>query len=979
MNKKLFLWVLLSLAVLSEVTAQYWQQEIDYFIEVKLDVNQKNLEAYQVISYQNNSPDDLSFIYFHVYPNSHANKQTAFAKQLLQNQSLRFQKAKPGDLGWIDQLDFQKLSVFEPSTDSLKELSGVKLPWTFTEHHDIVKVDLSQQPLKSGDKIFIYTPFKVKLPKAYSRMGAGEQVFHLSQWYPKPAVYDAKGWHPMPYLDQGEFYGEFANYYVHIEIPKSYTVLGTGQVDQEEEQRMKSLAYGQELIDSIGYKKVSYVAERVHDFAWFVSNQWHLNYFLLEREKSHSIDVWMATLNPDLWKNVPQYVEQTVRFLDQAVGTYPYSQISIVEGDLLAGAGMEYPMVSLIQKGLSGQSLEEVVVHEVAHNWFYGILANNERAFPWMDESLNSFYEQKIISSQSESKEKNQEEHISNILIRSQSKTKNSQAITSHSEEFTDLNYGVDLYMRAPMMIQYLEAYLGQEQFQNMMQSYFEEWKFKHPYPEDLRKHWSERVNKDIQWFFEWLEQPFLGDVEIKKMSSQRLKIANNTGVSNFPIAYFNAHDSMIHWIQFSGQDTVISVQDYQDKRWALMESLIDDKVNNNVTVNQWAVRPIAGLNLKNRKVIYAFPTLGINSHDGFMLGLGWHNYTIEPKSFEFSWMPFYSFKSKSWTGQGNISYNIWGANNFAQSVMLGLKGASYHFWDFERNNNNFFQRFIKLAPYVQVDFNQKNPRSLWAHQMSLQFDYIKEQSFNYSWSEESESFIPEGKYWEDESYISLSYDVKYNGILSPAQFGLKAQGNHKLVKLSAEVNWEIPYLYKKQSAKIRGFAGWMWYDQSKLAYLPLKYHWATTYTSVHDFTYEETFWARNEHRSFAQQQISIQDGGFKTLSAQYHQPIGISSSWLTALNLSFDIPKLNIPLRIYADLSVYPDQVLDHKIHSSYAIGLELYASSFLSVYFPLILSEDFKEYKKFFLAGSYGRTISLKFNLNEFQIPRLRKSIFN
>lgn len=977
MKKRILLCFFIVMGTLSQGWTQYWQQDLQYFIEVNLNVAQKSIEAKQVIEYSNNSPNDLKELYIHVYPNSHSNKKTAFAQQLLENNSLFFQKAPQEDLGKISHLNFQRLDYYNAS-EGFNDISGASLNWSYTDHQDIIKIDLKDAPLKSGHKIYIYTPFHVQLPKVFSRLGYGDQVMHFTQWHPKPAVYDQNGWHPMPYLDQGEFYGEFATYHVSIQLPKSFTVIATGEVDQVEQQRMRDLAEGKVIESTEGQKNISFYAEKVHDFAWFVSDQWTLDYFLLERENDSSIDVWTASLNPDTWQNVFQAVQHTVDYLDRYVGAYPYPQISIVDGDLSAGAGMEYPMVSLIQKGLKGPLLERVVVHEVGHNWFYGVLANNERANPWMDESINSFYESRVMNQIDPNNQDSMNEHVEKILIRSLSKTRKSQPVNLGSEQYTSLNYGVDLYLKAPKMIHYLSQYLGEEEFNKMMQEYYEAWKFKHPTPEDLKKSWSKSVSKDIDWFFEWMDQAYLGDVKLKKASKGTLKITNQTGIKSFPIGYYNNVDGKHHWVSFEGPDTLISIGTEQ-KEWSFLDSFLDDNAINNYSSYKWSVRPIGGLNFRNKEMVYALPIIGFNAHDGWMLGIGLHNYSLESKTLEFNLLPFYSFQSKAFTGQGKFQYNIWGDHTFAQQVSVGLKAASYHFWDFERGNNEYFQRFIKIAPYVHIHFKNKNPRSLWKNRLNLQFDFIKEQSFNYNWSDDIGMFVPMERIWVDENYLKLHHNIKYNHPLSPLSIDIKAQGNEKILKMSGEVNWRIPYMYKNQSAKIRAFAGWMWYNKNKYAYLPLKYHWATTYTSNFDFTYEEAFWARNEYTSFAQQQISIHDGGFKTLSAQYHSPIGISNSWLTGLNLSFDIPKVNLPIRVYADLTLYPNKAFVTTIQSSYAIGVEFYASDILSVYFPILLSDDFKDYKKFFLANSYGRTISFKFNLNALNLERFRSLLSN
>ncbi|HEY0432257.1 MAG TPA: M1 family peptidase, partial [Chitinophagaceae bacterium] len=178
--------------------SQYWQQEVNYTIDVTLHDKDNSLDAFEKIGYTNHSPDTLSFIWFHLWPNAYKNDKTAFTDQSLLNGDTRFYFSNAGQRGYINHLDFR--------SDNLT---------CVTEDHpsyiDIVKV-LLPKPLPPGDSTTITTPFHVQLPFNFSRGGHDGQSYQVTQWYPKPAVYDRSGWHPMPYLDQGEFYSEFGKF-----------------------------------------------------------------------------------------------------------------------------------------------------------------------------------------------------------------------------------------------------------------------------------------------------------------------------------------------------------------------------------------------------------------------------------------------------------------------------------------------------------------------------------------------------------------------------------------------------------------------------------------------------------------------------------------------------------------------------------------------------------------------------------------------
>ena len=201
----------------------YFQQEVNYQISVKLNDNNHSLTAFEKIKYINNSDQKLEFIYFHLWPNAYKNKKTALSKQFLNQNKTTFYFAKDSELGFIDSLNFK--------------INNQSINWEYDKlNPDICKLILNTALLPK-DSIEISTPFYVKIPSAkFSRLGHSEQAYFITQWYPKPAVFDNEGWHPVPYLDQGEFYSEFGSFEVNITLPDNYLLCATGnRVNAKEE------------------------------------------------------------------------------------------------------------------------------------------------------------------------------------------------------------------------------------------------------------------------------------------------------------------------------------------------------------------------------------------------------------------------------------------------------------------------------------------------------------------------------------------------------------------------------------------------------------------------------------------------------------------------------------------------------------------------------------------------------------------------
>ena len=199
----------------------YWQQSLQYQISVRLDEKAHTLDGNLKLNYLNNSPDTLQYIWFHTWPNAYKNDRTDFSEQLLENGRTDFYFADPEYRGYMNRLDFRVNQEIAKTEDHPR-------------YFDVIKLILPT-PLPPGETILITTPFHVQLPKVFSRSGYDGKSFQLTQWYPKPAVYDQKGWHEMPYLDQGEFYSEFGDFEVEITVPQNYIVAATGELQNESE------------------------------------------------------------------------------------------------------------------------------------------------------------------------------------------------------------------------------------------------------------------------------------------------------------------------------------------------------------------------------------------------------------------------------------------------------------------------------------------------------------------------------------------------------------------------------------------------------------------------------------------------------------------------------------------------------------------------------------------------------------------------
>jgi Peptidase family M1 domain len=491
----------------------YWQQHVGYTIDVNLNDKDNSLKGNLTLEYTNNAPTQLEFIWFHLWPNAYKNERTAFARQLHRDKEGKKRWKNMKDRGYIDSLNFM-------SDGQILKTE------VHPEHIDVVKVFLAK-PVGNGEKITITTPFCVKLPSYVSRMGQDNQSYIICQWYPKPAVYDRKGWHEMPYLDQGEFYSEYGNFKVNITLPSSYVVGATGVLqNQDEYNQYKQIGLANKTQvnkyspSSVGASKtLTFFAENVHDFAWFADKNFIIEYDTLKLSSGKIIDVF-SYHQPNgnaLWEKSTDYIEDAVLHYSSWIGEYPYPVVAAVEGpkNLMSG-GMEYPMITHITSpDANEERLDAVITHEVGHNWFYSILGSNEREHAWMDEGINSYYQfryeaQKYKSNSifgddipAEVKTKTEDEFLA-LVYSALGTIPMEKPIETHSASFKDKEeYGLVIYIKTAIWMYILELNLGKGKLDAAMQAYFNEWKFKHPYPEDFRASLEKSLNTKLDELFE--------------------------------------------------------------------------------------------------------------------------------------------------------------------------------------------------------------------------------------------------------------------------------------------------------------------------------------------------------------------------------------------------------------------------------------------------------------------------------------------
>ena len=819
----------------------------------------------------------------------------------------------------------------------------------------------------------------VKIPKVFSRLGHTGQAYYISQWFPKPAVYDQKGWHPISYMDQGEFYSEYGSYDVTITVPKNYVLMATGNcVDEQESKVLEDLAAMPMPADTVyskstpesstELKTVHYHEDHIHDFAWFADKRWVVRKDTVLSPGTNSlVTVWSAFVPAyqKVWKNSNDYLKETVKYYGKWVGPYQYKTIKAVSGDLHAGSGMEYPTITIIDKSSTG-IFKTAVVHEAGHNWFYGMLGSNEREHAWMDEGINTFYEQKtthILNHDSGKEVRNSLNE--NLLYYQNAATGEDQAIDQVATNFEKLNYGLDVYYKSGLVLNWLEQYIGKADFEKGMHDYYDTWHFHHPYPEDFRACMERHTTKPLGWFFDTvLNTDKLIDFKIAKAkingNTTDITVKNRTGVTAplYVAAYKN--DSVVGggWTVPFAHSAMLSLPVTDWTTLKVGEYVPDGKPTNDVYKRHALfhrfrpqVKPYLGLNMTDKDKLFIAPAPGYNQYDGFMFGLMFHNLTLPENHFRFALVPMYAFGAKDPVGAGSIGY-AWYPHGLFKEVLVQVDGKTFHNNETLINlKDPLYANYVKIAPSLNFVFNEHNALSPVTRSLTLKGYSITENDINLS-SDSLGKPVLKGR---QNIYGLIRYQHKNTRTFNPFDYQLEGQMGEAFAKVSVEGNLRIDYDVKGKSLYVRGYAGKFFAIDNNPA-TTYRYLLNSSFSALDDYLYDGSYRGRNAVNGLSSRQLSIQEGGFKV---PVMNNVGRSDDWLATINLKTDLPLGKLPLRLFFDAGLTPNFNQTPRNTSSttlqYDGGIEIYlVKDIVSAYIPLVMSSDFQNY----LSNTYGRS---------------------
>ena len=977
-------------------TAQtYFQQHVSYVIDVRLDDSLHTLLAHEQLTYVNHSNTTLQYIYFHLWPNAYQPK-SHLDKQLLLNEKKGLHYSKPNQRGAIDSLNFT--------------VDNQQLKWHLLKDTLDAAVVYLNQPLQPGDSVVIKTPFRVKIPSAeFSRLGHTSQAYFITQWYPKPAVFDKSGWHVMPYLNQGEFYSEFGSFDVRITLPSNYVVAATGdRYDSPEDdlfmQERLQLDMDFKVKDSTGFPKsaktfktIKLKQNKVHDFAWFADKRFMVRmetFTLPESGRTVKAYAYFTESSKQYWKEGARFVKDAVLLYSSHLGEYPYQHASAVDGEIMAGGGMEYPNVTVINTPGGLYDLDLVIAHEVGHNWFYGILGNNERDDAFMDEGLNSFYEMQYVRTRYPKltlanfvgkdaafkvmglnefpvwKEKD-------LLYMMSARPREDQSLQTVSPDFTDFNYGAIVYSKSPVIMDYLRNIVGPQRFDSAMHVYYNQWSFKHPTREDFLNSLATTLKMDLAWFNKYyLTGKALPDYRVGKPrrlgdSAYVVPVRNVSRViSPFILEAVKNETLVAHQViqGFKGRKKIVFTSPLADKLVIDNAYSVPDRFkNNNAAYTSKLFKRQRSFQLKfgtamehpTKRRLYWLPSLGGNYYNGLLPGFVLHNYGLVSKRLEFYVAPMFGLRNHQLAGGAEVAYARY-FDHFIKQITVGVKARRYAYNEWQvQDGSKMIGQYTRITPFVVIDFRKRKPNGPFSHQLALFANQLLTDSMK--------SINGVQTVQQRSSNVNMvTYEIKHKHVLNNWQLQFQAQQAGGMTRVQASFN-QVFQLNAKNTMRLKAFVGtFISGSDNERSYYAFR---GSGYSGADDYLFVMNHLGRNLPAGPAFSQFMEGDGTLKI-----YAPLTNSTQWMAAFGVKSPAWKM---FRLYADAVVKGNKYGSSSVYYDGGVNIS-FSKEILEVYFPLVCSKAISDNLK--ANGiSWAERIRFTMNIHKLAPSRLiRESIF-
>ena len=578
-----------------------------YRITARLDADARTITGDQVITWRNISNRPADTLQFHLYYNAWRNTQSSWMRERILGGNTQLARRPAEDFGWID-LTSMRVTRGGSVEDLFQRLRFIAPDDGNTEDRTVVEAPLNVA-VQPGETVDIQVAWTSRVPRTFARTGTIGNFYFIAQWFPKIGVLEEEGWNCHQFHSATEFFADFGNYDVQLDVPTGWTVGATGR------QISRSDA-------GDGRTTHHYYQADVHDFTWTTSPDYVERTARFEHPSLPAVDMRLL-LQPEHAGQADRHFEATraaLRYYGEWYGPYPYGHITVVDPAWQSGAGgMEYPTLftagTRVIAPRGAGSPEGVTVHEAGHQFWYGIVATNEVEHAWLDEGLNTYSTARVMEQVfypnfytkryfgdffpwvfddlpfTRAVDGNRMPAFRGAAENDDQSTPTWRYWPGSASQIT--------YNKTALWLHTLERMLGWETVQRILSTYFHRYAFKHPGPEDFFAVANEVSGQDLTWFFDQVHRSsnvFDYSVEVVRAEGRTTVVARRLGEATFPVdvvARFDNGDEQ-QW-KWDGRD-----------RWKAFEAggatLVSAEVDPdrillldiNRTNNSWSATPAA-------------------------------------------------------------------------------------------------------------------------------------------------------------------------------------------------------------------------------------------------------------------------------------------------------------------------------------------------------------------------------------------------
>ncbi len=499
----------------------YWQNRADYQIDASLDDNQNKITGMETITYTNNSPHPLSYLWLQLDQNAFKEHSKALDSQHTIDSFI----IKTGHK-FTGGYEIQHVEVINEKNEGKNTLASYVI-------NDTQMQILLSEPLQSGSRLSIRINYSYRIPEHfYSNFGVNRTdilntkngaIYSIAQWYPRLCVLDdVEGWNNLYYLGNGEFYLEYGNFRVNLTLPSAYIVQASGELLNPEEvltskqmKRWEEAKNSERKIFIRTPEEVTDIASRPskptctwkfkidnsRDFAWTASKSfvWEgIKINLPEDKKALGISLYpIESMKPDSWERSSEYVKFSIEYFSKKWFTYPYPCAVNVASNL---DGMEYPGIVFCSAKDIGNDFWMVVKHELSHTWFPMVVGSNERKYAWMDEGFNTFIDNLAEADFNNGEFKGYlardlpfEQYFADTLV----------PVNSRPDAMGNKMVFVTQYLKTTYVLRLLRSNITcKERFDAAFKRYIHDWAYKHPTPWDFFNSMNNSLGEDLTWYW---------------------------------------------------------------------------------------------------------------------------------------------------------------------------------------------------------------------------------------------------------------------------------------------------------------------------------------------------------------------------------------------------------------------------------------------------------------------------------------------